>query len=139
MAGVRGSGVVRGAGCIVMGRFSCSLLIRQLAVCSYHRWAGSPLPSLVSGIENWKKKVEQQEGVKRSSFHAQHLAFGDEYGILLWTKGMLWQAARFEAVSPVIPPKRTGCQESGPSNKKQWGESPRAGADGEDGEVGGLL
>lgn len=84
-----------------MGRFSGSLLIRQLAVCSYQRWAGSPLPSLVSGIENWKKKVEQQEGVKRSSFHAQHLAFGDEYEILWWTKGMLWKAARFEAVSPV--------------------------------------
>ena len=84
-----------------MGCFSCSLLIHQSAVCSYHRWAGLPLPGLVSGIENCREKVEQQERVKGSSFHAQHLAFGDEYGILLWTEGMLWKAARFEAVSPV--------------------------------------
>lgn len=129
-----GGGVVREAGCIGMGRFSCSLLVHQLAVCLYHRWADLPLPSLVSGIENWKENVEQQEGVKCSSFHAQHLAFGDECGILLWTEGMLWKAAQFEAVSPVHHQR-----ESGPSNKKQWGESPRAGADGEDGEVGGLL
>lgn len=89
------------AGCIGMGRFSCSLLIHQLAVCLYHTWADLPLPSLVSGIENWKENVEQQEGVKCSSFHAQHLAFGDKCGILLWTEGMLWKAAQFEAVSPV--------------------------------------
>lgn len=70
--------------------------------CLLHTTDGlAYLTSLVSGTENWREKVEQQEGVKGSSFHAQHLAFGGEYGILLWTEGMLWKAARFEAVSPV--------------------------------------
>lgn len=54
------------------------------------------------------------------SFHAQHLAFGGAAGFYCGLKGWLWKVARFGACLTSVPPKRTGFQESGPSNKKHW-------------------
>lgn len=104
-----------------LSRIGCFLILQR-------GWPPS-VPSERGGQAGGGGRAERS---RRVQIPSQQLALGHGHVIFLpGIRGTRWKAAKPQALTG-IPPKRTCCQE-----QEFWRESPRVGAEGGSGDVGG--